>query len=101
MSKFQLFINKFAEKDLENSKKYYNEQSEELGTVFLLDLKATIKRIEQNPFQFPKIEKEARKANLDKFPFSVFFVVDNLLISIFSIFHTSRNPKIWENRIAN
>ncbi len=61
MKKYKLFINKFAEKDLENSSKYYNEQQEGLGNAFLLEIKAVIFRIENNPYQFPKIEKEANR----------------------------------------
>ncbi len=99
MIKFQLFINRFAENDLENSINYYEEQKYGLGNKFLLELKETIKRIEGNPYQFPKIERKARKANLTKFPFAILFVVDGALINVFSIFHLSRNPNIWKDRM--
>lgn len=99
MKKYKLFVNKFAEDDLENSAEYYNEQQQGLGNEFLLEVKAVILRIEDNPYQFPKIEKEARKASVNRFPFAVFFVVEDDLISVFSIFHFSRNPNIWKNRI--
>ncbi|PID89506.1 MAG: plasmid stabilization protein [Bacteroidia bacterium] len=99
MKKYKLFLNKFAEKDLKNSIEYYNEQQQGLDNEFLLEVKAVILRIENNPYQFPKIEKEARKASVNRFPFAVFFVVKEDLISVFSIFHFSRNPNIWKNRI--
>ena len=70
MKKYKLFVNKFAEEDLENSKDFYNNQRQGLVNEFLLELKKVILRIENNPYQFPKIEKEARKASLNKFPFA-------------------------------
>ncbi len=99
MKKFRLFINKFAEKDLEDSKKYYDEQREGLGTEFLLEVKETITKIEENPYQFQKVEKEARKASINRFPFGIFYIVKDLIINVFSIFHFSRNPETWKKRI--
>ena len=66
-----------------------------------MEVKEIILRIENNPYQFPKIEKEARKASLKRFPFAVLFVVENNLINVFSIFHFSRNPSVWKKRIDN
>ena len=96
MGQFKIFFNKFAENDLEVSKEFYKKQKDGSINKFLVELKRIIKRIEENPFQFPKIEEEARKANLNKFPFAVLFVVKDEIINIFSIFHFSRNPKIWK-----
>lgn len=90
MKNYKLFVNKFAEEDLENSTEYYNKQQQGLGNEFLLKVKEVILRIEDNPYQFPKIEKEARQANINRFPFAVFFVVEKNLINVFSIFHFSR-----------
>ncbi len=101
MKKYKLLINKFAKDDIENSVEYYNEQQQGLGNEFLLEVKSVILRIENNPYQFPKVEKKARKANVSRFPFAVFFVVEGDFISVFSIFHLSRNPNIWKNKINN
>ena len=100
MKKYKLFVNKFAEKDIENLICFYDKKRIGLGDEFLMKLKEIIIRIEENPYQFPKIEKEARKASLKKFPYAVFFVIKNKLINIFSVFHFSKNPKTWKNRIT-
>jgi len=99
MKKFKLLINPFAEKDIEDAKNYYDEQKEGLGEEFVQEVKKTVKRIKKNPFQFPKEKKEARKVRVDRFPFGIFFIEKDLIINVFSVFHFSRNPKTWENRI--
>ena len=99
MKKYVLFINKFAEKDLENAQNYYNEQKEGLGTEFLMEVKGAVKIIEENPFQFQKVEKEARKANIGRFPYCILYIVNELTINVFSVIHFSRNPEIWKKRI--
>jgi hypothetical protein len=37
---------------------------------------------------------------ISKFPFMVHFVVDEReeLVEVFAVYHTSRSPKIWEER---
>lgn len=99
MNNYSLFINKFAENDLTISISFYEEISNELKKDFLFELKNIFLRIKDNPYQFPIIKKKARKANLSKFPFAVFFIVDNNVINVFSIFHFSRNPKVWKKRL--
>lgn len=96
--KYKLQIHPFAELDLEDLKNYYDLKNEELGEEFVAEVKKTIKRIEENPYQFPK-EKQARKALVKKFPFIIFFYIKELLIVVFAIFHTSRNPKKLNKRL--
>jgi len=64
MKHYKLLINSFAERDIVSSKHYYDAQKEGLGDEFLLELKRTIKSIENNPYLYPKIIKSARKASL-------------------------------------
>ncbi len=99
MKKFSLKINPFAEEDLEESFEYYENQQSGLGEEFLVEVKTTLNRITENPKQFPKNKDGARKALTKRFPFAIFFYVKDIVINVFAIFHSSRNPKGWKNRI--
>lgn len=94
----KLKISPFAEKDLTESIKYYNKQSEDLGNNFAEIVSETFDRIKDNPYQFPKEYKEMRKAKTERFPFKIFFVVNNSIGYILGIFHSSRNPEIIQER---
>jgi hypothetical protein len=56
--------------------------------------------IERNPKAFAKKYDNVRTAVLNTFPFLVHYTIDEVknIIVISAVLHTSRNPKIWENR---
>lgn len=92
-SQFRLIINPFAELDLHSSVEFYELQKTGLGKDFIFEVETTLKRIESNPQQFYQVKRNVRKALVDKFPFGVFFYLKDDLITVFAIFHFSRNPK--------
>lgn len=91
-------ISPYALNDLDESIKYYNLQKEELGNDFAKNIDKVLKRIKNNPNQFPVTYKEMRIVRTEKFPFNVFFVVKGKTNYVLGIFHTSRNPKIMKDR---
>ena len=98
MNTFNLIVSPFAEVDLKVAFEWYNLQKENLGNEFISEVDFTIKRIKINPLQFPIKQKDIRKAVLKRFPFTIYFVVNEKLITVFAIFHNSRNPVIWKKR---
>jgi plasmid stabilization system protein ParE len=98
MNKFKLIINPFAEQDILEARSWYNEQQEDLDNELLHEIKRTIKIVQSNPYQFPIIKWDIRRAILKRFPYSIFFIVSPPIINVFALFHNSRNPKIWKSR---
>ncbi len=98
---YKLIINPFAEQELKDATEWYNLQQENLGGDFLQEIDKTITRITENPFQFPKERKQIRKAIVKRFPYLLFFYVDDLIINVFAVFNTSRNPMIWKSRFKD
>jgi plasmid stabilization system protein ParE len=94
----KLKISPFAELDLHESIKFYNEQSEGLGQDFYQTVVSAFERIKNNPGQFPKLYQEMRKVSIKRFPFLVFFEVKGDNCYILGIFHSSQNPKIMKTR---
>lgn len=91
-------ISPFAEKDLQESIEFYNKQKEGLGDDFADVIDYTIERIKENPNQFSAEYKEIKKAQIKRFPFNIFFVVEDSTCYILGVFHTSRNPDIMNDR---
>ena len=98
MKDFRLIINPFAEEDLKEAKKWYDLQLDSLGDDFLQEIRKTIFHIQENPFQFQKVRKQTRRAVVKRFPYLVYFVVNNQVINVFAVFHSSRSPKVWKKR---
>jgi len=98
--KYEIIISPEAESELIVSKEFYENKKEGLGKEFVQEIDKTIDKIVENPEQFPKVKrKQVRKANVNRFPFGVYFAVKDTIINILSVFHFSRNPKQLNKRI--
>ena len=71
---------------------------ESLGNEFLLALDAKINASRRNPSHFQVVYKNVQRALTERFPYGVFFIVEDGIIYVLAIQHTSRNPKIWKKR---
>ncbi len=98
MKDFSLIINPFAEEDLKDAKKWYDLQLEKLGDDFLKEIRKTIFHIQKNPLQFQKVRKQTRRAIVKRFPYLIYFVVNDQVINVFAVFHSSRSPEVWKER---
>ena len=73
---------------------YYKEKdSLKVAQNFLKDYEKTLYKIKQNPY-YQIYYKNFRGLPLKKFPYIVFYTIDENLkvITIKAIFHTSQNP---------
>jgi plasmid stabilization system protein ParE len=95
---YKLIIKPYAEFDANDAANWYNNQSKGLGNEFLLALDAKINSIKRNPTHFQVVYKNIRRALTERFPYGVFFIVEERTIYILAIIHTSRKPKIWKKR---
>jgi len=94
----KLIIKPLAEIDAKEAMLWYNDKLEGLGREFLLSLDAKINAIQRNPKQFPIKYKNIRRALIDRFPYGIFYIIENETIYILAIIHTKRNPTTWKKR---
>jgi len=91
---YELIITPEAEQEITLSKEFYEQKQVSLGVDFIKEVDSVLARIAVNPEHFPIIrKKQVRKANLNRFPFGVYFAVNDVVINILAIFHYSRDPK--------
>jgi plasmid stabilization system protein ParE len=62
------------------------------------EVEATLNRISDNPLQYQTIYREMRRAIPRKFPYGVFYRVEQDAIVVFAIVHLHRNPASWQDR---
>lgn len=89
--KHRLLLKEEATRDVQQAVNFYESQRIGLGIEFLHELKTYLDKITENPGMFRTIESK-QFANLRRFPFKIVFQVRGDLITVFSIFHHSRNP---------
>ncbi|MFN0037432.1 MAG: type II toxin-antitoxin system RelE/ParE family toxin [Saprospiraceae bacterium] len=95
---FPIELHEAAEAELWEAIDWYDAQKENLGKEFARELERVVKSISQTPKAFAKVEGEARKAVLRRFPYIVIFRVKDEIVIVLAIFHTSRSPKQWMSR---
>jgi plasmid stabilization system protein ParE len=95
---YRLLIRRQAKSDLRQAVRWYEGQSPGLGREFVAEVEATLNRISDNPLQYQTIYREMRRAIPRKFPYGVFYRVEQDAIVVFAIVHLHRNPASWQDR---
>ncbi|MFV0592811.1 MAG: type II toxin-antitoxin system RelE/ParE family toxin [Draconibacterium sp.] len=95
---FSIELSNEAEVDLDKSYEFYLEESHKVAGAFLKQINLGFKNIKQNPKSFPIAHKDVRKYVIQKFPFVIYYRIIDTSLQVVAIFHTSRNPEIWNDR---
>jgi toxin ParE1/3/4 len=77
---------------------YYDTQAEGLGDQLAAEVPAAVAYIERFPEISPIIESRVRRMVLAKFPYDLFYVVEQESIVILSVAHERRRPGSWRAR---
>lgn len=96
---YTIIFKSAAEEDLEGIFHWYEENREGLGYEFLLSLDECVKTIQSNPFFSFNINDNVRRATLSRFPYSVYYTIENETVYIHLIMHQFRDPEKWQKRI--
>lgn len=91
---FNIIVSKRAQSEIENAIEYYTEINTHLATKFFASLIDSYSKLELNPY-FEKRYKNYRAIKLYKFPFLLFYIIeeDKKQIKVLSCFHTARSSK--------
>ncbi|MFH1066995.1 MAG: type II toxin-antitoxin system RelE/ParE family toxin [bacterium] len=91
--KYSLIIHPRAEADLAKTFLWYESKGVGLGSQFIYNVEAAVAFISRHPLALRKYYKEYRRALVRRFPYGVFYVVDEAQISILSVMHLAQNPE--------
>lgn len=88
----------FVEDEMVEAADWYDDQRLGLGDELLAAIDVAIDRIGERPFSFPRVHGDTRRAEVHRFPYSVFFRVHEERILILAVLHGSRDPRTWRAR---
>ena len=95
----QIYIRSEAETDLDDAAVWYQTQLAGLGYEFLDEIKKTLQVMADNPEIFQVIYKDVHRAVVQRFPFVIYYQVEEETIVVLAIIHASRNPHDWKKRL--
>ena len=96
----ELIIASEAQQDIGEAYRWYEDRRPGLGEEFLDCVDVCIQTIFRMPELYAKIHEEYRRALLRRFPYVIFYEYAGGKVTVYSIFHTSRDPKKWRSRLA-
>jgi len=96
----KIIILPLTKNDIRESAKWYNKAKKGLGIEFIEEIDLLISIIQTNPLSFAIKYENVRLALINRFPYMIHYeyLENENTIFIKAIFHTSRNPTIWEDR---
>lgn len=97
--KYDLIIRPEARADLLDAFHWYQSQRAGLGYDFKLCVDEVISKIQRNPLIHKVIESGIRRSITRRFPYGVFYVVENERIIVLAVLHARQDPLKWKKRV--
>ena len=94
MVNYKIVLYLKAQKQLNESYKWYEKQKSGLGLKFLNQVDEALKSISNNPEFYPLKERKYREFIMKVYPYLIVYKIKERTneVLIFSIFHAKRNP---------
>ena len=96
---YELIIRPEAREDLLDTFHWYQDQRQGLGFDFKLCADEAITKIARSPLIYKKVFQDVRRVVLKRFPFGVYYLVDNDAVIVLAVLHARRDPENWKSRI--
>ena len=94
-----IIIRPEAENDIYKAFDWYEQQRAGLGKEFAQELSASMDRIMESPRLYSELYRGIRRALLKRFPFGVYYLLNDEKIIVLSVLHLAMDPAKWESRI--
>jgi plasmid stabilization system protein ParE len=87
-----------AQAEFDEAFDYYEGKKQGLGVAFAERVQEVFDRISAHPKLHAEVYADIRKAVVAKFPYCVFYRAEAARVEVIAVFHSSRNPSIWQGR---
>jgi plasmid stabilization system protein ParE len=88
-----------AERELEDSVQFYDEEKPGLADRFLDDFLAVMERLGRHPESGALVSGRLRTTRLNDFPYNVVYRIEPRSIVVVAVAHQSRRPGYWKGRV--
>lgn len=95
----ELILAPEADRDIDEAYGWYERQREGLGEEFLSSVDACIQAICRSPLLHAVVHENYRRCLVRRFPYAVFYEHADERVTVYCVFHTSRDPAKWRQRL--
>ncbi len=88
-----------ARKDIRDAMRYYARERHDLDLEYLAEVEAAVALLLQNPYiGAPYRIEPFRKYVLTRFPYQLFYYIENEALTVIALAHHHREPDYWIDR---
>ena len=77
---------------------FYADISHELAEAFIESIETGIEQILENPEAWQIVKEDMRRHLVNRFPFGIYYCIEEETILIYAVMHMSREPEYWTRR---
>jgi plasmid stabilization system protein ParE len=89
-----------AAEDYLTASRYYTEIEASLGAAFVHSVEDAMEQISRHPLAWQPVEEDVRRFLLPRFPYGLYYTVEEDVLLVVSILHMKRLPGTWRSRIG-
>ena len=87
-----------ARAEFDDAFDWYEQRRPGLGVDFVAQVQEVFDQISATPGLHAQIFHDVRRGVVRRFPYSVFYKVEPQQVVVLAVFHSNRDPKIWQTR---
>ena len=91
-------LRRMAREEFDEAGDWYEARRKGLGAAFAAAVQQTFERIAAQPQRSPIALRDIRKALVPGYPYCVYFRERPATILVLAVFHSSRDPALWQSR---
>jgi plasmid stabilization system protein ParE len=77
---------------------WYEQQRAGLGVDFVARVQEVFDRISDSPEFYEQVFLNVRRGIVHRFPYLVLYQIEENQVLVLAVFHSKRDPKIWQTR---
>jgi plasmid stabilization system protein ParE len=87
-----------AQKEFNAAAAWYENHRAGLGIEFIDEVQKIVDAIARHPDRYPIASGDVREAPVSRFPYCVYYRAKLQRVVVIAVFHTARDPAIWQAR---
>ena len=94
-----IIFRRAARAELDDAADWYEQRRAGQGAAFVAAVQKVLDQIAAQPQLYPVALDDVREAMVSGFPYCVYYRAEPGQILVLAVFHTARDPSIWQGRI--
>ena len=96
--KLPIVFRRAARAEFDDAADWYEQRRSGLGAAFAVAVQRVLDQIAAQPDFYPQALQDGREALVAGYPYCVYYREEPNQVVVLSVFHTARNPSIWQDR---